>query len=428
MIQPQEAKLVRGIRRWDLVGLAINGIIGAGIFGLPSKVFALIGPYSLFAFAACALVVGLIILCFCEVSSRYSATGGPYLYTRDAFGHVAGFEIGWLVWLARLSAFAANLNLLVGYLGFFFPKVTIGIPRASIIIFVVVTLTFVNVVGVREAAVTSNIFTIGKLIPIILFIAAGMFFIAPENYSLAVQPTVGNFSKSVLLLVYAFTGFEMAVIPAGEAADPRRNLPRALLIALAVVAVVYVLIQVVCVGTLPELATSEKPLADAGSKFLGTAGGAIISAGALISIFGNLNVLLLSGSRVIYAIADKNELPKLFATTHSKYKTPHNAIIATAIIMLVVAISGTFIYAATISTLARLVVYGSTCVALPLLRRKEGVEPALFKAPLGNVVALFSLGLVIWLLSHSTLREARDTAIAAAVGLIIYLVYRAVKK
>src|SRR5688572_980685 len=169
--------LIRGIRRWDLVAIAINGIIGAGIFGLPSKVFSLIGSYSLIAFVVCAAVVTLIILCFAEVGSRFSGTGGPYLYAREAFGPTVAFEIGWLMWLARLTAFAANCNLLVNYLGYFWPSATDAIWRASIIVFVVTLLALVNVLGVKQAARLSNYFTIGKLIPIIIFIAAGLFFL-----------------------------------------------------------------------------------------------------------------------------------------------------------------------------------------------------------------------------------------------------------
>src|SRR5215475_1009748 len=270
--QTAQSGLIRGIRRWDLVAVAINGIIGAGIFGLPSKVYALIGPYSLIAFAACALVVALVVLCFAEVGSRFSETGGPYLYSRVAFGPVVGFEVGWLMWLARVTAFAANCNLMIQYLGYFHPGIATGWARAVMIIVVAVSLTTVNVVGVRNAALFSDVFTIGKLIPLALFIIAGLFFLNPGNFSAPAQPELSSFSKSVLLLVYAFTGFEMAIIPAGETRDPQRNLPFAILTSLALVAVVYILIQVVCVGTLPELAASKRPLADASERFLGVAG------------------------------------------------------------------------------------------------------------------------------------------------------------
>lgn len=426
MTQTSSEGLVRGIRRWDLVAITINGIIGAGIFGLPSKVYSLIGSYSIFAFVACAAVVTLIILCFAEVGSRFDETGGPYLYAREAFGPTVAFEVGWLIWLARLTAFAANCNLLVSYLGYFWPGASNVFARAGIITFVVILLMSINILGVRQAAIVSNVFTIGKLIPMLIFIAAGLNFLNPQAYALGPRPSSGAFSQSVLLLIYAFTGFEMAAIPAGEVRDPQRHLPRALLIAIAVVAVVYILIQVVCVGTLPGLGQSSKPLADAGTRFLGTAGGAIISAGAIISISGNLNIILLSGSRVPFAMAEQQQLPSFVARIHRRFFTPHIAIICTAAIMLVLTLKQSFVQALTISAIARLLTYAATCVALPMLRRTNAPK-ALFRLPGGTIISILTLLLAAWLLANSTMKEAITTAIAALVGLAIYIAYRFTK-
>ena len=419
-----EADLVRGIRRWDLVAICINGIIGAGIFGLPSKVYALIGTYSLIAFVVCALVVALIILCFAEVSSRFEETGGPYLYAREAFQPAVAFEIGWLIWLARVTAFAANCNLLINYLSFFWLSATTPLWRAVVIVFVVTVLALINLLGIRQAAIVSNAFTVGKLVPIILFIAAGLFFLNPQAYEFGATPSTGDFSKSVLLLVYAFTGFEMATIPAGEVRDPQRNLPRALLIAILVVATLYILIQVVCVGTLPGLAQSQKPLADAGAQFLGAAGGAIISAGAIISISGNLNILLLSGSRLPFAMAEQKQLPAVIGNIHRRFFTPYVSILITAGVMLFLTLKSSFLTALTISTIARLVTYGATCLALPWFRVRREAPPAAFRLPGGTVIAILSLLLIVWLLLNSTLQEARAAALAAGVGLVIYFAYR----
>jgi amino acid transporter len=418
-----EADLVRGIRRWDLVAIAINGIIGAGIFGLPSKVYALIGTYSLIAFVACALVVALIILCFAEVGSRFEETGGPYLYAREAFQPAVAFEIGWLFWLVRITAFAANCNLLINYLSFFWAPATSPSWRAAIIVLVVVMLAIVNLLGIRQAAIVSNLFTVGKLVPIIIFIAAGLFFLNPQAYELGPAPTSAAFSQSVLLLVYAFTGFEMATIPAGEIRDPQRSLPRALLIAIVVVAVLYILIQVVCVGTLPGLAQSQKPLADAGSQFLGAAGGAIISAGAVVSIIGNLNILLLSASRLPFAMAEQKQLPAFVGRIHRRFFTPYVAILITAGLMMILTLRSSFLAALTISVIARLFTYGATCLALPLFRSRREVPAALFRLPGGPVIAILSLLLIVWLLLHSTWAEAKSAAVAAAVGLLIYIAY-----
>ena len=423
MQKQPEADLVRGIRRWDLVAITINGIIGAGIFGLPSKVYSLIGTYSLIAFVACALVVALIILCFAEVSSRFDETGGPYLYAREAFQPAVAFEIGWLIWLARMTAFAANCNLLINYLGYFWLGATTPFWRAATIVLVVAVLAVINLLGIRQAAILSNVFTVGKLVPIILFIAAGLFFVNPQAYAFGPAPTTGAFSQSVLLLVYAFTGFEMATIPAGEVRDPQRNLPRALLIAILVVATLYIMIQVVCVGTLPGLAQSQKPLADAGSQFLGAAGGAIISAGAIISITGNLNILLLSGSRLPFAMAEQKQLPSFVGRIHMKFFTPYVSILITAGLMLVLTLKSSFVAALTISTIARLVTYGATCLALPVFRARREAPGAMFHLPGGTVVAVLSLLLIVWLLLNATVQEAKAAAIAGAVGLAIYFAY-----
>jgi APA family basic amino acid/polyamine antiporter len=423
LAETSEAGLIRGIRRWDLVAIAINGIIGGGIFGLPAPVFKLIGSYSLIAFVVCAIVVTLIILCFAEVGSRFDETGGPYLYAREAFGPTVAFEIGWLIWLARLTAFAANCNLLVAYLGYFLPTATNPLWRASIIIIVVAVLTTINVIGVRQAAIVSNLFTIGKLIPLIIFIAVGLFFLNHQAFALGERPTTGAFSQSVLLLIYAFTGFEMATIPAGEVRDPKHNLPHALLIAIAVVAFLYILIQVVCVGTLPGLAESQKPLADASMQFMGAAGGAIISAGAIISITGNLNILVLSGSRVPFAMAEQEQLPSFIARVHRRFSTPHVAILISAGLMLLFTLKSSFREALTISAIARLVTYGATCLSLPVFRRRSDAPPAAFRLPGGTVIAVLSLILASWLLA-SARKEARAAAIAAAVGLLIYFAYR----
>lgn len=422
MSQPTREGLVRGIRRWDLVAIVINAIIGAGIFGLPSIVYKQIEIYSLFAFLVCALVVILIVLCFAEVGSRFDATGGPYLYAREAFGPLIGFEVGWLQWLTRITGFAATANLLIEYLPW--PGPVSGAWRVIIITSITVTLTIINIAGVRSSTIFGNLFTIGKLIPLIFFVATGLFFINSGNYSFAARPSFTVFSFSILQLVYAFTGFEMAVIPSGEIQNPQRNIPIALLTAIGVVVTLYILIQLVSIGTLPELASSKKPLADASRNILGAAGASIISAGAMISIIGNLNVTILAGSRLPYAMAERQQLPRFLSSTHRRFHTPHFAILLSAALMLTVALSGTFIYALTISAIARLLTYAATCAALISFRFKSNAPPAKFKAPAGIAVSIIALLLIGWLLSTSGWNAARDAGIAAALGLLIYLAFK----
>jgi amino acid transporter len=326
--------------------------------------------------------------------------------------------------MARVTSFAANCSLLTDYLDLFFPGASSGAARAFIVTAVVVALAVVNVTGVRFVADASNALAIGKLLPLAAFIIAGLFYVDPARFSFAASPGYGSFSQSVLLLVYAFTGFEMAVIPAGEIRNPQRNLPAALMMGMVTVVIFYVLIQVVCIGTLPELAMSRRPLADAAARFLGTWGSAMITVGIVISLAGNLNVVILAASRVLFGMAERGELPGILAFIHPRYRTPAGSILLTIVIMLALTLTGTFISLLTLSTISRLVTYLVTCSALPVLRRRVTAPTAAFLMPAGVAVACAAVALTLWLLSNSTLREARDAFMVAAVGLSIYWLSR----
>jgi APA family basic amino acid/polyamine antiporter len=419
------SRLVRGIRKWDYVALVLNSIVGAGIFGLPSRAYALAGVESLLAYVVCAVPVLLIVLCFAEVSSRFKDTGGPYLYARATFGRVVGFEVGWLTWLARISAFAALCNLFADYFSYFLPGAGAGAGRALVMTVVVLCLTGANLVGIRIASIVGNIFTVGKLVPLVLLVVVGFFFLTPENYVSVASPSYSAFSASVLILVFAFTGFEIAVIPAGEGLDPRQHLPFALLTGTMIAVVLYVLIQAVCIGTLPNLASSERPLADVGRRLFGGPGAALISLGALVSVTGTLNAIMLAAPRLLFAMGEQGQLPLAVSATHTRFHTPHVAILLSAAGMLVLTLSGTFASAATLSTIIRLVVYGVTCAALPVLRRKAGHERAAFTVPAGGVVSVAALILIAWLFSSSSRPEILQTGIAGAVGLLLCAVMAA---
>src|SRR5258705_3696833 len=229
MTEVVDARLPRGLRRWHLLALVVNSVIGAGIFGLPSQVYALAGTYSLAAYAVAAIAIGVIVLCFAEVGSRFNATGGPYLYARVAFGRLVGFQVGWLMWIARINGFASLTNLFVTYLAFFIPAVHVAAGRALVIVVVVAVLAIVNIIGLRTTALATNVLTAGKLIPLVVLVIAGVFFIDPQRFSNAIVPSYRSFSQATLLLVFAYMGFEGAVIPAGEVRDPRRDVPFSLL-------------------------------------------------------------------------------------------------------------------------------------------------------------------------------------------------------
>jgi amino acid transporter len=417
--------LSRDIRKWDLVALLINVTVGAGILKLPADVQRLVGNYSLLAFVVCAIIIGLIALCFAEVGSRFSGTGGPYLYARETFGPTPAFLVGWLMWLTRLAGFATLVQVFVAYLGYFWPAAQSGLPRSAIIVGLVIILTAINLIGVKESARTSDVLTVSKLIPLVLFIAVGLFFIAPEQFTFNVSPPAASFMSAVFVLVYVFSGFEAVLVNSGEIRQPQRVIPFALTVALGTAVVLFLLIQIVCIGVLPNLANSERPLADASYQFLGAVGPTIISIGALVSVFGTLNVIMLACTRLPFAMATQGQLPAPLARVHKRFRTPHVSILISAIAALMIALPGTFIYAVKITVITRVLVYASTCAALPILRHRSLPETQdSFRVPAGIPIAIFCVLLCLGLLVSSEWREARDVSLAIAIGLVIFAITR----
>jgi amino acid transporter len=425
--------LSREIRKWDLVALLVNVTVGAGILRLPADVQRTVGNYSLAAFVVCAMIIGLIALCFAEVGSRFSGTGGPYLYASETFGPTFAFMVGWLMWLTRLAGFATLAQVFVSYLAYFWAPAESGLPRIAIITGLVIFLTVINIVGVKESIRIGDIFTVSKLIPLLVFVAVGLFFISPARFTLAARPSLGAFSAALFILVYAFSGFEAVLVNSGEIRQPQRVIPFALIVALGAAVALFLLIQVVCIGTLPELANAQRPLADASYSFLGALGPTMISAGALIGIFGTLNVIMLACTRLPFAMAVKGQLPKPLARVHRKFRTPHVSILVSAAAALLLGLSGSFIYALKFTVITRVLVYASTCAALPVLRRRariakpvrtEGKVAGSFEVPAGILISTVCVTLCLWLLANSGWREARDVAIAVTIGLLIYAATR----
>jgi basic amino acid/polyamine antiporter, APA family len=408
--------------RWDLTALALNGIIGSGIFGLPATAAKLLGMGSPLAFLLVAGIVYVFVLCFAEVSSRFSETGGPYLYGRTIFGSFVGFEVGWSVWLARVSAFATNSNIFVSYLGFFIPQVTTGITRAAILIAVPAVLTYINIRGVRGGAKFGGIFAIMKVAALVLFGLIGMAYVDWGRISTIAIPENANWAVAILGLIYTFTGFEYAVIPAAEAKDPKKDLGWALVIALGVCTVIYLAVQIVAVGTLPlaELSASTRPLADAGRSFLGPVAGAAISIVACVSILGNLSALVLVSPRLTLAFAEKRDFPAIFGKLHPAYGTPVVSIIFFTAIGSILAIYGTFQWLVVVSVVARLGNYIVTCLAVPILRQQSPDRPR-FRIPLGPVIPATGILLCLWLFTEAPRDSIVAFVIASFVGAALYL-------
>jgi len=373
--------LQRAIGRWDFVSLIINITIGAGIWGLPAKVYALLGSYSVFAFIACAFFIALIMLCFAEAGSRFSITGGPYLYALQSFGAATGFLAGWLLWLSRIFAFASVANLLIGYASLFYAGIAVGWYRAFFIGSLVAGLGLLNWVGIRPATVLNNVITTIKLLVLVAFVGIGLFFIKAKSFQFSQPPAFGPFGQATLLLVFAFSGFDVAAVPAGEVRQPNKNVPFALGAALLVVTLLYIGIQVVTIGTLPGLATSSTPLADASYILAGKPGAVVLSIGAIITILGTMNILVLTCSRLLFAMAEQKQLPVLLTQIHPRFQTPSVALLVSAGFMLVVTIGSNFLQALSISALIRLFTFITTAMAVFVLRKKQGQAPFTIKRP-----------------------------------------------
>ena len=382
--------LVRAIGRWSLAALTVNSIIGSGVFGLPSVIAGLVGAASPWAVLAAGVAVGIVMACFAEVASQFSQAGGPYLYARAAFGRLVGIEMGWMLWLAQLAAPAANANLFVIYLGEFWPHAKDPVARFLVLTALVGVLAVVNFRGVRGGTYVSNASTIAKLLPLgIVIVGGGLYLFTGHKATPSVlsQASAQDWLKALLLLVFAYGGFESALTPMAEAKDPRRDVAFALFAALFTCTLVYTLIQWVVMGALANPAASDRPLADVVRLFLGRGGAALVALGALVSLYGYLSAKILAVPRVTYAMAENGDFPRAFAAVHPQFHTPYISILVFAVLVWMLAIFGNFAWNVTLSAVARLFYYGVACAALPVLRRKQP-GAAQFRLPGGPLLAV----------------------------------------
>lgn len=420
--------LNRSIGKWAMVLLFINGVVGSGIFGLPAKAFKETGVYSIAAFVVCAAAVFVIILCFAEVSSRFEKTGGPYLYAFSSLGPLPGFITGWLLLLTRFITYAALINLLVTYLSVFSPWFVKPEVRIIVIILLTLLLACINHIGVQNTTRVNNFLTFAKLLPLLLFIVVGFFFLKPGNFEIKQSPDFSSFSSTVLLLVFAFGGFESVLVNSGEVKNPGKNIPFALLLATLIIAVVYMLVQIVSIGTLPSLASSEKPLAEAAGLFMGKTGATIIAIGALFSVAGTLNAIMLVGSRLPFAFSKEKQFPEIFSFIHPEYKTPTWSLLLFTAITVIVSINYSFLSAASISALTRVMIYGIVCISLIMLRKKNPGKKEFFKIKYGYPFAAAGILITLWLLSNAKLNELRDIAVAVGIGMVIFIMMKLTKR
>jgi APA family basic amino acid/polyamine antiporter len=420
--QPQ---LRRAIGRWSMVALAINCIVGSGIFGLPATVAALLGRVSPLAVLIAGAGMGVIIACYAEVASQFTATGGTYLYLRCAFGRLIGLQVGWMTLLTRLTACAASLNLFVAYLGEFWPAATQPLPRLIVISAFLAAMGAVNYRGVGAGTLMSNLSATVKLLALGMVCVAGVAWLAAHP-ALAEAPRVvrsDDWLKAMLLMLFAYGGYESALNPMGEARNPRRDVAFALFVALAIVAALYVVLQLVVVATVADPAHSERPLADAARVVLGPYGAVLISLGALVSVYGYLSANLLTMPRSMFALAERGDFPAVFARVHPRFATPYVSIVAFALLMWVFTQFGSFSWNVTLSAVARVSYYLLVCAAVPVLRRMQP-HAAAFRLPGGWLLPVLGIAICLVLLTGVDFGKSVVLLLTIGVALVNWALVR----
>lgn len=409
------APLKRDIGSIGTAFLAFNGMVGAGIFALPAVLAADFGNFSPWLFPIFGLLILAIALPFARLASLFSISGGPVAYVAP-FGRMVSFQTGWLYYVARLTALAANANVFAAYAGSLLPALDNPVGRGACIITLVSAMTWVNLVGVRRAIQALDLITLFKLFPLL---ALAFWALAEAGPPAAGSlPEFGQLEGAALLTLYALIGFENCLVPAGETRDPRKTIPRAMLVTVVATALLYFLIQLAYVSVMPAGAQPEAPLGAMAGLVFGPAGMVILSVTAMISVSGNLLGAITSTPRLTYALSERALLPSWFGKVHSVWATPWNSILFMGALVIILALTGSFVWLAVVSTLSRMFVYAASLAALPGASRAAG-QPI---GPAMKMVVAAGLAICLWVAVQSELRSWLLLAILSAVGLILYAV------
>ncbi|MBW3661097.1 MAG: APC family permease [Gemmatimonadetes bacterium] len=412
--------LVRAVSRGQVVAIAVNAVVGSGVYLLPAAAAALLGAASVWAVPLAGLAVALVVLCFAEAGSYFDQPGAAYLYTREAFGDFVGLEVGWMSWLARLSATAALAAGLAQAVGFLWPGGLGGWGRAAVVVLPLLALTAINMAGVEAGARTVVALVLAKVLPLLLLVGAGIAVVHWPRVAGAGAPPAAGLGEAALILLFAYSGFEATAAPAGEYRDPKRDVPFALLVEITGVTLLYTVIQIVAVGTLPGLAESTSPLADAAGVVLGPWGAWALTIGAAVSILGTNGNMVLSGPRYLHALALDGYGPRALARVNPRTGTPNVAIGLQTALALPLALTGTFVGLAALSVVTRLVTYVGTAAAIPRLRRLFPAAAPAVRLPGGPLIPVAAVGVGGMLLASATPRDLLAGVLAALVGVAIF--------
>jgi amino acid transporter len=374
MIDTPGARLRRDIRFLGAALLVLNGLIGSGIFALPGKVAVNAGLLSPWLFLIIGLLFLAVVLTFAELASYYDQSGGPVLYATEAFGPLAGFSTGWVLFIARMTAFAANAGVMVTYLGSLWSFFDGGVGRMLVLSLFIIGLTWANVMGVRDGVRTMAIFSILKVVPLLLLIVMGLQHVTSTTLIPGGPLVFEGLGGTSLLLIYAYIGFETMAVTAGETSSPKRTLPRALVRTVIGTGILYFLIVLVFVSVVPESDYENANLVDVGRALAGPVGALVITLTTIFSIGGNCAGSMLSAPRLLFSLAEQGQLPKWFGHVSEKYGTPDHAILVMGGLALAFALTSNFVELAIASSLSRLLAYTLSIASLPAVRRKADEE------------------------------------------------------
>lgn len=419
-----DALLSRELGTRQLAAGIFNYVVGSGIFALPAIAMGMLGPAAPVAYIACAVLMGLVVLCFAEAGSRVSVSGGPYAYVEVALGPFIGFIAGALNYLTQIAATSAVTAFFAASVARLFGADGSTVFKVALIVATFAILAWVNIRGVRTGARVLEMVTVAKLVPLAFFVLVGVFFVSSSNLVWTAVPTFRETLGAAGILIFAFAGIEGALVPSGEVKDPNRTVPRAAFLALGLVTLLYIAVHLVAQGILGAELANDKvtPLATAASRFAGTAGFTVMVVGACISMLGHTSGAILATPRMLLAFGRDGFIPRWFASVHPTFRTPHVAILFHATVLAAVALSGTFVQLAILANVAVLSLYLLCAIAAGVLWKRDvrqSGEP--FKAPGGPLVPALAAIAIVWLLwATVTRREFVALAVVTGVAVVMY--------
>ena len=415
-----DSLLRREIGKIGVATIAMNGVIGSGIFALPAVAIAQAGYFSPWVFVLCGILILSVALTLARVASFFDITGGPIVYTTQAFGRYVGFQTGWLIYMSRVVAISASANLIVSYAAALWSPLASGPARVAAIVTYISIATLLNAIGLRTGMTFVYIVSVLKLAPLLLLIAVGLPSVEWSKVAGAEILPPGPLGESMLIVMYAFIGFEFSLINAGETRDARAAIPKALVRTVVAIAFCYALIQLVAVSVAPDLGGSDKPLADVAARLMGSWGALALGLGAAFSMGGGSLTSLLTAPRLTFALSRDGTLPAWFGSVNAKSGAPVNSIIFCGLLSIAMAVGQHFVWLTTLSTFVRLLTYVLCIASLPIIERTMLSQPDQFRLPGGLTIPLIGLALTIWLISHSTAENFLIAGFIVAIGTVVF--------